>query len=83
MDSSRRPDSPAPAWQQRASQHRASEDGAGPMSPCVSICTLDAQGVCRGCFRTLAEISGWLRMSADERLAVLRNTELRRASAAA
>jgi hypothetical protein len=53
------------------------------MSPCVSICTLDAQGVCRGCFRTLAEISGWLRMSAEERFAVLRNTELRRASAAA
>jgi predicted Fe-S protein YdhL (DUF1289 family) len=53
------------------------------MSPCVSICTLDAQGVCRGCFRTLAEISGWLRMSADERRAVLHNSDLRRASAGA
>ena len=78
MDSSRRPDPPVPVW-----QHSASQDSAGPMSPCVSICTLDAQGVCRGCFRTLAEISGWLRMSADERRTVLRNTDLRRASAAA
>jgi predicted Fe-S protein YdhL (DUF1289 family) len=78
MDSSRRPDSPAPDWQQRASQ-----DSAGPMSPCVSICTLDAQGVCRGCFRTLAEISGWLRMTAEERRAVLHNSDLRRASAGA
>lgn len=50
------------------------------MSPCISICTLDERGVCRGCFRTLAEISGWLRFTVDERQVVLRNAEARRAA---
>jgi predicted Fe-S protein YdhL (DUF1289 family) len=53
------------------------------MSPCVSICTLDARGLCRGCFRTLEEISGWLRMSGEERWAVLRATDARRAASQA
>ena len=48
------------------------------MSPCVSICTLDEQGLCRGCLRSLAEISGWLRMSAAERWNVLGAIEIRR-----
>lgn len=52
----------------------------GPMSPCVSICTLDERGLCRGCFRTLEEISGWLRMSGEERWTVLRATDARRAA---
>ena len=52
------------------------------MSPCISICTLDERGLCRGCFRTMAEISGWLRMSVDERLLVLRNVDARRLAAA-
>jgi hypothetical protein len=53
------------------------------MSPCVSICTLDERGFCRGCFRSLAEISTWLRMSADQRWAVLGQLEQRRALLAA
>lgn len=62
---------------------RAKDDcTAGPMSPCVSICTLDEKGFCRGCFRSLAEISGWLRMSAEQRRAVLGQLEQRRAAAA-
>jgi predicted Fe-S protein YdhL (DUF1289 family) len=41
-------------------------------SPCVKICSLDPQqGVCSGCGRTLAEISGWIRFGQDERLMVL------------
>ena len=66
MDSSRRTD-PRPDARTDA------------MSPCISICTLDERGVCRGCFRTLAEISGWLRFTVEERKVVLRNTEARRA----
>jgi predicted Fe-S protein YdhL (DUF1289 family) len=52
----------------------------GPMSPCVSICTLDERGLCRGCLRSLAEISGWLRMSAAERWNVLGAIEIRRSA---
>jgi predicted Fe-S protein YdhL (DUF1289 family) len=50
------------------------------MSPCISVCTLDERRVCRGCFRTVEEISGWLRLSGQQRLLVLRNAEARRAA---
>ncbi len=42
------------------------------VSPCVSICIIDPQsGLCRGCKRTLDEISRWVVMSDEQRLAVL------------
>ncbi|WP_259105849.1 DUF1289 domain-containing protein [Pseudomonas sp. JUb42] len=40
-------------------------------SPCVSICALDNDDICIGCQRSVAEITGWGRMSNDERRAVL------------
>lgn len=50
----------------------------GPNSPCLNICSLDGQGVCRGCFRTIAEIAGWARMDPAEQLAVIQRAEKRR-----
>lgn len=70
MDSSNRP----------AGSNEVVPGPGGPMSPCVSICTLDEQGICRGCLRSLAEISGWLRMSATERWDVLGAIEIRRSA---
>ena len=40
-------------------------------SPCVSICALDEADICTGCQRSGQEISGWGRMSNEERRAVL------------
>ena len=41
-------------------------------SPCIRLCRMDARhGLCEGCGRTLAEIGGWLSMSAAERQAVM------------
>ena len=40
-------------------------------SPCVNICALDDADVCIGCQRSAREISGWSRMSNDERRTVL------------
>ena len=40
-------------------------------SPCVNICALDEADVCVGCQRTVLEITGWSRMSNDQRRAVL------------
>lgn len=37
-------------------------------SPCVKICQIDDQGLCRGCFRSLEEIGRWMMMSDEERL---------------
>ena len=32
-------------------------------SPCTNVCRMnDATGYCRGCFRTLAEITAWRRL---------------------
>ena len=50
----------------------------GPGSPCLNICTLDERGVCRGCFRTLAEIAGWTRMTTADRWATVSKAEARR-----
>ena len=42
-----------------------------PPSPCVNVCTLDDDGVCLGCRRTLDEIMRWTRMSPEEQRAVI------------
>ncbi len=39
-------------------------------SPCINVCTLDAQKVCIGCGRTIEEIAVWSRLDDEERRAV-------------
>ncbi|HVU81024.1 MAG TPA: DUF1289 domain-containing protein, partial [Rhodanobacteraceae bacterium] len=34
-----------------------------PVSPCIGVCRMDADGLCIGCRRTLAEIARWGTMS--------------------
>lgn len=46
-------------------------------SPCISVCALDEDDLCVGCQRTGAEISGWGKLSNDERWAVLQRVEER------
>jgi uncharacterized protein len=48
---------------------------AGPSSPCMNICVLDADRVCTGCRRTLEEIARWGRMSAAEQWTVIARLE--------
>ncbi len=41
-------------------------------SPCVKICVVHPEArICTGCHRTIDEITGWTRMSAEERRAVM------------
>ena len=40
-------------------------------SPCVSICALDGDDVCIGCFRTGREISFWGRLTEERQREVL------------
>lgn len=48
-------------------------------SPCVQVCVVDpASGWCEGCYRTLAEIGGWMRYSEAERDAVFAKLAARR-----
>ena len=41
-------------------------------SPCVSICCLDDDDICLGCFRSCDEICKWGAMSNDERKDVMK-----------
>jgi uncharacterized protein len=50
----------------------------GPISPCINICALDAQGYCTGCLRTGDEIARWTSMSAEEQWRLLAELEQRR-----
>jgi predicted Fe-S protein YdhL (DUF1289 family) len=50
------------------------------LSPCIGVCFIEQHnGLCRGCYRTLEEISGWLEMTPEQKLATLREVEARKA----
>lgn len=52
-----------------------------PLSPCTGVCTIDpASALCRGCARTLAEITAWYRAGPAEKQAILVRCEKRLAS---
>ena len=52
-----------------------------PQSPCTRVCVLDPESrLCTGCYRTIDEIAGWSRFSAEEKLAVLDQLSGRRRS---
>lgn len=36
-------------------------------SPCVSICVLDEQDICTGCYRSAAEIHSWRQMTDEQK----------------
>ncbi|WP_439815807.1 DUF1289 domain-containing protein [Zavarzinia sp. CC-PAN008] len=59
--------------------HSASSDEA-PRSPCIGVCALDRPGGrCVGCLRELREVARWVRLSDDEKRAVLAAIADRRA----
>ena len=50
-------------------------------TPCNKVCVIDAaSGLCIGCGRTLAEIGGWISMTADERRRIMDELPARRAA---
>lgn len=50
-----------------------------PKNPCTGVCRIDkSTGLCRGCWRTRAEIKGWKRLSEADRDGVLAAIALRR-----
>ena len=40
-------------------------------SPCISVCLLDKNDMCVGCYRTADEITAWMNGSDEQRLAIL------------
>lgn len=49
-----------------------------PQSPCVSVCALDENDVCLGCFRTAEEITDWFFADALEKQAIVVAAQERR-----
>jgi len=52
-------------------------------SPCISVCALDDNHICIGCFRSADEISNWRVLGDDKKRQVYRNIEARIAEAGA
>jgi uncharacterized protein len=49
-----------------------------PPSPCINVCSLDAQGFCIGCLRTGDEIARWMSMSAAQQWRLIAELAVRR-----
>lgn len=41
------------------------------LTPCIGICTLAANGLCEGCFRTGDEIAAWRTLDDEERRRIM------------
>jgi predicted Fe-S protein YdhL (DUF1289 family) len=50
-------------------------------SPCISICVLDDQDICTGCFRSAAEVTDWFMAGDAEKREILRRAAARREAA--
>ena len=59
----------------------AGAETAEPASPCISVCALDENDVCLGCYRTAGEITDWFMADATEKRAILTRAEARRSDA--
>jgi predicted Fe-S protein YdhL (DUF1289 family) len=50
-----------------------------PGSPCINVCEMDASvGLCKGCLRTIEEITAWSTMSEADKCSVMRQLLSRR-----
>ncbi|MFK3797413.1 MULTISPECIES: DUF1289 domain-containing protein [unclassified Pseudomonas] len=48
-------------------------------SPCISVCRLDEQKVCTGCFRHVEDIREWRAATDERRREIVRQADQRRA----
>ena len=46
-------------------------------TPCIGVCQYDNEDICRGCFRTLDEISNWALMTEEERKEIMKKLNKR------
>ena len=52
-----------------------------PESPCISVCLLDENDICVGCFRSADEITDWFMADASGKREILERCSTRRDAA--
>ena len=50
-------------------------------SPCISVCVLDENDICMGCYRSAEEVTDWFMAGDDEKRAIMQRVEQRREAA--
>ena len=50
-------------------------------SPCISVCVLDENDVCMGCYRSAEEVTDWFMAGDEEKRAIMQRVEQRREAA--
>lgn len=51
-------------------------------SPCISVCVLDGDDICQGCFRSAEEVTDWFMASDEQKREIMQRVEQRREAAA-
>ena len=51
--------------------HRMTITPKPPLTPCIQVCTLDAEGFCIGCGRSREEIAIWSTLTEEDRLRIM------------
>lgn len=46
-------------------------------SPCISVCALNDDGICIGCWRSVDEIAAWSELDQQSRLEIVRSAHQR------
>ena len=49
-----------------------------PQSPCISVCALDENDICMGCYRSADEITDWFMASDEQKVRILQRVRERR-----
>ncbi|MDG1943468.1 MAG: DUF1289 domain-containing protein [Halioglobus sp.] len=50
---------------------------AEPKSPCISVCAIDENDICTGCYRSVGEITDWFMATAEQKRETLRRAHER------
>ena len=71
-----------PMWQWKKIQTlllsvKVMSDDSEFSTPCIGVCQYDNEDICRGCFRTLDEISNWALMTEEERKEIMKKLNQR------
>jgi len=48
-----------------------------PKSPCISVCVLNTEDVCLGCYRSAEEITDWFMASAEDKRLIIERARQR------